>query len=192
MSAVPELETARLRLRPWRATDVGAYAAMIGDPEVMRLMGSGWRHRAKRVAASLVASFSDLEARRAIASLERHWAQWGFGEWAVEEKASGDMIGQIGLVHHADWPASRAKVEIGWTLARRSWGRSFATEGATVALAYGFDRLELERVISIARPENRRSLRVMESLGLKRQGGLRWHGSDVVWYAIDRAVWLRR
>lgn len=190
-SQVPQLESARLRLRPWREADVNAYARIVGDPEVMRYLGSGLRFRTKRAAASVVALVSDVEARRAIAALQRHWARCGFGEWAVEEKASGELIGKIGLVHHPDWPAGPAKIEIAWTLARRAWGQSFATEGARVALAYAFECLELDRVISIARRDNRRSLRVMERLGLRRQGALHWRGSDMLWYAIDHGAWAR-
>lgn len=189
---VPEIESPRLRLRAWRGADSGAYVSIIGDPEVMRHMGSGLRYRAKRAAASVVARLSGVEARRAIAALERHWARRGYGEWAVEESASGELVGQIGFIHHSDWRASRAKVEIGWRLARRAWGRGLATEGASAALAHGFEHLRLDRVISIAHRENRRSQRVMEKLGMERQGAVHWHGSDVVWYAIDRVEWARR
>jgi RimJ/RimL family protein N-acetyltransferase len=152
-------------------------------------MGSGRRYRVKRAGAALVALASDVEARRAIAALERHWARCGFGEWAVEEKASGELIGKVGFVHHPDWPVGPAKVEIGWTLARPAWGKGFATEGATVALYDAFDRLQLDRVISIAHRANLRSQAVMERLGMRRQGYTRWRRGDMVWYAIDRVAW---
>lgn len=187
----PQLESARLRLRPWRQTDVEALATIVADPEVMRQLGSGLRYKVKRAAATLVARVSHVEARMAIAALERHWARCGFGEWAVEDKATGELIGKIGLMHHPDWPAGPAKVEIGWTLARPAWGQGYATEGARVALDWAFDRLQLDRVISIARRDNRRSQRVMERLGLSEQGSAHWHGSDMVWYAIDRGAWPR-
>jgi RimJ/RimL family protein N-acetyltransferase len=187
---VPQLESDRLRLRPWRESDVDAYLAIARDPAVARQMGSGLRYALKRAAASLVARFSNIEARRAIAGFERHWTQCGFGEWAVEEKACADLIGKIGLVHHPDWPVGPAKVEIGWTIAQRAWGQGLATEGATTALDYAFRELELDRVISITRRDNTRSLRVMEKLGLRPQGTRHWHGSDMVWYAIDRGDWL--
>ena len=116
-------ESTRLRLRPWRETDATAYRAILGDPEVMRYMGNGLRYKFKRMAAWVVARVSDVEARRAVRTLQRHWEQWGFGEWAAEEKASGELIGRIGFVHHLDWPVGPDKVEIGWTLARPAWGR---------------------------------------------------------------------
>jgi RimJ/RimL family protein N-acetyltransferase len=187
---VPRLESERLVLRPWRATDVAGYAPIIGDAEVMRFMGTGWRYRVKRAAAKVVARVSDVEARRAVAALERHWQRNGYGEWAVEEKAGGELIGRVGFVHHPDWPADPAKIEIGWTLARSAWGRGFATEGARMALGHAFGQLGIERVISIAQPDNVRSQRVMQKLGMERQGTARWRRGDHVWYAADREAWL--
>jgi RimJ/RimL family protein N-acetyltransferase len=166
--------------------------AILRDPEVLRQIGSGPLYRAKRAAASMIARVSDLEARRTIAGLRRHWTRHGFGEWAVEEKASGTLIGKIGLVHHPDWRLGPSQVEIGWTLVRPAWGRGLATEGASAALDDAFRRLGLECVVSIARRDNRRSQRVMEKLGMRRQGEARWRGSDMVWYALDRGAWLRR
>jgi RimJ/RimL family protein N-acetyltransferase len=189
--AVPQLESARLVLRPWHVSDVAAYAPIIGDPEVMRFMGSGRRYRVKRAAAKVVARFSDVEARRAVAKLMRHWERFGYGEWAIEERRGGELIGRVGFVHHADWPAGPVKVEIGWTLARRAWGQGFAIEAARVALDHAFGPLGMERVISIAHHHNVRSQRVMERLGMRRQGTARWRGGDMVWHAIDRDAWLR-
>ena len=187
---MPRLETPRLLLRAWRpAEDVAAYKEMLDDPEVMRHIGVGWRYAVKRAAAALLGVVSDVEARRAIAHLIRHWRTRGYGEWAVVEKASGALIGQIGLVHHADWLADPTQIEVGWMLARRAWGKGLATEGARATLRYAFDALGIERVVSITRPENQRSLRVMQRLGLEPVGSAEWKGGTVLWYAIDRATY---
>lgn len=188
---IPCLETERLWLRRWSQEDSGEYRRILGDPEVMRYMGSGVRFKAKRAVAGLLALVSDVETRRNIDRLTSHWRRFGFGEWAVEERPTGALIGKIGLVYHPDWVADPAKVEIGWLLARRAWGQGFATEGAHASLAFAFERLGMERIISITKPENRRSLRVMERLGLSLKGRTRWRGGDVVWCAIDRATWER-
>ena len=185
------METARLRLRPWRIDDVTAYAALLGDDEVMRYLGSGLRYRAKRAASAAVATVSDLEARRAVRKLIAHWERLGFGEWAVEEKGSGRLIGQVGLHLQKDWTAEPVKVEVGWLLLRDAWGKGYATEAGTASLRDGFERVRLERIISIALVENRRSVRVMERIGLSLAGRTRWRRNDVVWYGIDRADWER-
>src|SRR5512134_4018440 len=102
---VPQLETPRLRLRAWTEADVADYKRIIGDPEVMRHLGVGLRYRVKRAAAAALALVTDSEARRGVANLIEHWRTWGYGEWAVEEKASGALLGQVGLVHQSDWLA---------------------------------------------------------------------------------------
>lgn len=189
---VPTIETGRLRLRPWSEDDVGAYAEMIRDPEILRYLGSGWPYRLKRAAARVVAPFTNVEARCAIRKLNAHWARFGFGEWAVEERATGRLVGRVGLHHHADWVDDPTKIEVGWLLARDAWGRGYATEGALASLEYGFERVGLDRVVSIAVTANARSLRVMERIGLSPAGRTRWRGSVVTWYAIDRAEWQRQ
>ena len=55
----------------------------------------------------------------------------------------------------------------------------------------GFERLGLDEIVSMTTPSNVRSRRVMEKLGMRRQGRTRWRGSDMVWYAIDRSAWER-
>jgi len=191
-TAAPTIETPRLRLRPWREQDTAAYAQLLRDYDVMRYLGSGLRYRTKRAAAAMVAVFSDVEARRAIRKLIGHWERHRFGEWAVEEKATGRLVGQVGLHHHPDWRADPVKVEVGWLLARDSWGRGYATEGAEASLVDAFERVGLDRVISISLVENRNSIRVMERLGLSFIGRTHWRQSDVCWYAIDRDEWDRR
>jgi RimJ/RimL family protein N-acetyltransferase len=161
----------------------------VRDPEVMRYMGCGLRYTAKRAITSLIALVSDVEPRWKIRHLARHWQRHGFGEWAVEEKATGQLIGQIGLTLHLDWSADPAKVEIGWLLARHAWGRGFATEGARVSLAYAFEQLKLQRIISITKLVNVRSLRVMQRIGLATVGKTYWKGCSVVWSALDRVTW---
>lgn len=188
---VPRLETERLWLRPWNAVDAEAYARIIGDPEVMRHVGAGLRYHARRRCAALVPLLAEMEARRAIRELTDHWETYGFGEWAVEEKASGSLVGQIGLVYLPDWTADPTNVEVGWLLARNAWGRGFATEGGRASLAYAFEQLGMERIVSVARRANERSERVMQRLGLSLAGRIDWKGGEVVWYAIDRKQWDR-
>ena len=92
----------------------------------------------------------------------------------MEEKISGAFIGRIGLLYHEDWPEGEHKTEVGWLLDRAYWGQGLATEGARASLNYGFERQGLERIISIALPENSASRRVMEKCGLTLRGGTRW------------------
>ncbi len=143
------LETERLILRMWREEDLEQYAKLCADPEVMRFIGGK--------------TFSLTESWRHIAFMIGHWHLRGYGPWAVEEKATGKLVGRLGFFNPAGWPG----FELGWTLAREFWGRGYATEGGRRALVYAFTELDKGHVISCIHPENSRSIRVAERLGEK-------------------------
>src|SRR5580692_11139014 len=90
------------------------------------------------------------DAWRQMAMLIGHWELRGFGMWAVEEKATGEFVGRVGLHYPEGWPGA----EIGWALARRMWGRGYAHEAARAALGVAFDSLAWTRAISLIAPEN--------------------------------------
>jgi RimJ/RimL family protein N-acetyltransferase len=179
-------------MREFTPADIAPYAVTIADPEVMRFMGLGWRYRLKRRIAGLIARVSHAEARLDLRRIRRHWERHGWGEWAVEERAGGALIGRVGFKHHPDFTADPTRVEIGWLIARKAWGRGYATEAAEMALAAGFERFGLERVISISSPGNERSIGVMRRLGMTEAGRTRWKGQDVLWTVTDRAAWESR
>jgi RimJ/RimL family protein N-acetyltransferase len=165
------LETERLVLRMWREEDFDAYAQICADEEVMRYLGGK--------------TFDRTEAWRHMAFIVGHWHLLGYGHWAVEEKATGRMIGRLGFLNPAGWPG----FEIGWTLARDSWGKGYATEGARRALRYAFTEMGRDHVISLIHPENKASIRVAERLGERLEGEAEIFGIGVLVYGIDRADW---
>jgi len=160
-----ELETPRLRLRKFRASDWDPYAAMCADAEVMRYLGTGVVINAN-------------EAWRSIAQFLGHWQLKGYGMWALEEKASGEFVGRAGFLDPPDWPG----FELGWVLGRAHWGKGFAIEAAREALRYAFEDLRRDRVISLIRPANERSIRVAERLGSKLAGEVDLRGSKALVY----------
>lgn len=121
------------------------------------------------------------------------WVQNGFGLFAIEQKLSGELIGFVGLSIPSFLPEILPAVEIGWRLARSAWGKGFATEGARAALAFGFSRPGLERIVSIHQVGNVASARVMEKLGmrLERQTVHPTNTRPVRVYEISRADWVR-
>jgi RimJ/RimL family protein N-acetyltransferase len=152
----------------WREDDFEDYAEICADPEVMRFLGGK--------------PFSRAEAWRHLAFLAGHWHLRGYGHWAVEEKASGKLIGRLGFLNPEGWP----DFEIGWTLGRASWGKGYAIEGARRALDYGFHELKRNHVISLIHPHNQASIRVAERLGEKPEGYAEVFGVEVRVYGIDR------
>jgi RimJ/RimL family protein N-acetyltransferase len=147
-----DLRTSRLLLRQWRPEDREPFAELNADPAVMEYFP-----------ALLSGAESDASADRAEAA----FAQRGFGFWAVEIPGETQFAGFIGL--SVPWFEAHFTpcVEIGWRLARRFWGRGYATEGARAALDFGFERLGLQEILSYAVAANTRSIRVMETIGMK-------------------------
>lgn len=153
LADIAELETPRLRLRRWRSEDRAAFAALNADPRVVEFLPGPLSH-----------AESDAVADRIVA----HFAEHGFGLWAVEILGVAPFAGFIGLSQPRFTAAFTPCVEIGWRLAAEHWGRGYATEGARAALAFGFEPLGLTEIVSFTVPENLRSRRVMEKLGMTR------------------------
>jgi RimJ/RimL family protein N-acetyltransferase len=170
--ATPTLQTERLTLRMLRPDDFDAYAGIVADSEVMRYIGEG-------------KPLDRAEAWRNLALMLGHWQLCGFGLWAVEERATGELVGRIGCWEPEGWPG----FEVGWLLRRASWGRGYATEGARAALAFAFTELDRPRVISLIRPENAPSIRVAERLGERFDGRTIVKGTEALVYALDREAW---
>ncbi|GAA0684715.1 GNAT family N-acetyltransferase [Marinobacterium maritimum] len=148
------METERLCLRQWRPEDREPFAVLNADPEVMRYF-PGTLNRVE----------SDALADR----IEQLIDQQGWGFWAVEVKTSGDFVGFVGLNSPSPELPFSPCVEIGWRLSRHAWGKGYATEAAAAALAFGFDALELEHIVSFTALSNSRSWQLMERLGMERQ-----------------------
>jgi RimJ/RimL family protein N-acetyltransferase len=163
------IETDRLILRMFREDDLEPYARIWADPDVMRYLGDG-----KPLTRS--------EAWRQMAMILGHWRLRGYGPWAVEERATGDLIGRIGLFNPEGWPG----FEVGWVLGKPYWGRGYATEGARRALEYAFTELGRDHVISLIHPANAASIRVAERIGETLEGRTQLFGHEVLVYGIDR------
>jgi RimJ/RimL family protein N-acetyltransferase len=150
---VPEVRSARLRLRLWRDDDRAPFAALNADPRVMEFFPS---------------TLSSAESDAMVERLRHHFVERGFGLWAVEVPGIAPFIGFVGLQYpHLPAPFVSA-VEVGWRLAREHWGHGYATEAARAALAAGFGDLGLDEIVSLTVPANLRSRQVMEKLGMRR------------------------
>ncbi len=148
-----ELETERLKLRRWRPGDREPFAALNADPEV-----------AEYLAGPLTRAQSDELVERIEVGFARH----GFGLWAVEVRTSGEFVGFAGLARPPFEAHFTPAVEVGWRLARAAWGHGYATEAGRAALAFGFEQVGLEEIVSMTAVGNLRSRAVMERLGMSR------------------------
>ena len=114
---------------------------------------------------------TERETAEMIAWIERGFEENGFGLWALEHLSSGAFLGFTGLVAPSFEAHFTPAVEVGWRLARDDWGNGYATEAATEALRFGFTDIGLEEIVSFAIPANKRSIGVMENLGMTRDPG---------------------
>ena len=126
--------------------------------------------------------WTDDQIRSFVERQVKLYSERGFCRWKLLPKATGGMIGFCGVGFWRDAPDP----EIGWWLARRYWGRGLATEAAEAALRDAFERVRLERIISVAMPENAASIRIMEKLGLKLECEFENEGLRLVRYANSR------
>jgi len=180
------LETPRLVLRPWRVEDRELFALLNADPEVMEYFPS-----------TLSREESDAGADR----IEKHFQNHSYGLWAAELPGLAPFIGYIGLM--IPWfqvpfeSRSTPCVEIGWRLARRWWGQGLASEGSRAALAFGFEHLNYSEIVSFTVPDNRRSRRVMEKLGMQYSEDFEHPGLEAghplrrhVLYRLAQSEWV--
>jgi RimJ/RimL family protein N-acetyltransferase len=174
-----EVQSTRLLLRRWHDDDLERLVALFSDPRVARYLSVEGRPWPRERTAGVLEHF------------RRQWQESGFGPWAAVDKRTGRWLGQIGLNELPSWPGPD-RVEVGWKLDPSVGGQGLATEGGRAALAYGFEVVGLERIISVARADNAASRRVMDKCGLVFQEERTHKGALVVWYALDRTDWQAR
>ena len=145
------LRTERLVLRQWRTSDREPWAALNADPAVMRHFPS---------------TLTRQESDRSAAANEAGVAEHGWGLWAVEVVGGAPFIGSVGLAVPGFEASFTPCVEVGWRIAREHWGRGYAPEAASAAVAFGFDELGLDEIVSFTVVGNTSSRRVMEKLGM--------------------------
>jgi len=148
---LPVLTTERLRLRLWEDRDLEPFAALNADPRVMEFFP-------KRLGRAE----SNALAKRIVEG----FVERGYGLWALEVPGVADFIGFVGLSVPTFEAHFTPCVEVGWRLAVPHWGKGYATEGAKVALAFGFYELGAEEIVAFTAPANKPSRRVMERLGM--------------------------
>jgi RimJ/RimL family protein N-acetyltransferase len=167
-----EVETARLRLRPFTLEDLDALWHIATDAEVMRYIGDG--HTLTRE-----------ETRWNLTNLIDAFERRGYGRWAVEKKDGGRLIGYCGFAHGIE----EVGAELVYLLARREWGNGIALEAASASLCYGFGTLGFHSIAALTRPDNWRSRRVMERLGMSFERDACYHGYSCVCYRLAREDW---
>lgn len=145
----PTLHTERLVLRPLEMADAAALNEIQSDPHHMRF----YPH-----------PFSLDESRDWIERMHARYERDGFALLAVEDRASGEFLGNVGpLVQTVD---GVDEVELGWSITPVRARRGIATEAALASRDWAFVTLDIEHVISLILPDNAPSCGVAENLGM--------------------------
>jgi RimJ/RimL family protein N-acetyltransferase len=164
---IPVLHTERLLLRGWRPPDFEAHAEMCADPEVQRFLGG---------------PLDRAESWRSMALSVGHWVLRGYGNWVLERRSDGRVVGRAGLWYPEGWFG----IEVTWKLARDAWGHGYATEAARATLDWAWPTLDTDILISVIDPANTASMRVAERIGMRRLREDEAFGKTIVILGIDR------
>lgn len=170
------VRTERLLLRPFTLDDLPAYVRIRDEASVR-----DWLRSPDEPAAII--------AERSLRHFMDEWRLRGYGPWAVVDRRTGELLGHHGLRYMPDFDG---ETEVLYTLSERVRRQGIGVEAGRAALAYGFGRLGLGRVMAITLHDNLASRGVMERLGMTYRRDATHRGLPVVYYAIDRAEWQRQ
>ena len=158
-------ETERLYLREWVPDDWKRFRPLATDPRVLKYIGAG-------------TPLTDDQIKGRIDKWIKLGQERGWTLWAVIHREDSELIGFCGF-----WDGFAPDVEIGWRLRPEYWGQGLATEAAKAVMEYGFRRWGFPRLISVAQPENKASIRIMEKLGMEFERTFLHEGFEVVCYS---------
>jgi [ribosomal protein S5]-alanine N-acetyltransferase len=164
-----KFHTPRLTLREFTLDDAGFILALLNDPAFIRFIGD-----------RNVRSLED--ARNYLKGPLESYQRYGFGLWMVEDK-QGTPLGICGLIKRDSLP----NVDIGYAFLPEFRSQGYAFEAARASIAFGRDTLKLNRILAIVSPENERSIRLLEKLGMKfeRMISLPNDDTELKLFAVD-------
>ena len=145
------LETNRLILRTWNEKDIEAMTVINQDPKVCEFLPAVGNRES-----------TEAGVRKAM----QHYEEHGYCLYAVELKSTHEFIGWVGLAIPSFEAHFTPAVEIGWRLSSNHWNQGYATEAAKAVLAYAFNTLGMDEIVSFTAVNNQPSRRVMEKIGL--------------------------
>ena len=166
-------ETDNLRLCQPASSDLAAYEALFGSPEV-----EAW------LRPPPLGPFGPTEAREMLHADIGHWRQLEYGPWALVEKDGEGFAGRVGL--HRTTVEEAPETELAWTVAPSCQGRGYATEAAREAVELA-RAVGLVEVVAMALPANTASRRVAEKIGMRESGEISHAGLPHLLYRLTLA-----
>ena len=173
------LTTERLALRRMSERDLDWLAGLYADADVTQYLG-GLKTRDQ---------VAEMMRTRVIEYYDTHP---GLGVWMTIERATGEQVG-FHLINNIQ---GETIIQVGYGLLKPAWGKGYATEMAAAVLRYGFQDLGLPHIAGIANLPNVASQRVLEKIGLERNGERAFShpayasSGPMAWFERDRDQWL--
>ena len=166
-------ETDRLFLRKLKDYDVDEIFKMRSDKDIMRFI--------RKLQTDPEESLAWIEM------ISARWEKDKIGFCGVIEKQSKSFVGWCGL-----WQLAETKeFEVGYAINKNYWGKGYATESAKRILQYGFNELNLNKIVAVSYPENQPSQNVMKRLGMSFIQIGKFYDNELVQYAITSDEYLR-
>ncbi|MBY0370175.1 GNAT family N-acetyltransferase [bacterium] len=164
------LESKRLRFRPFAAADLAEFWSLDTDPEVVRYLGGKIK--------------TQEQCRERLELIAGHHREHGHGLCFTQLKTTGEFVGRTGLI---PWELDGEKLwEVGYTFARKYWGQGLASEASAFWISHGFAGLPVEFLVSLIHPENAASIRVAEKNGMQLWKQTEIKGLRINAYRINR------
>jgi RimJ/RimL family protein N-acetyltransferase len=161
-------ETKRLFLRKLAPNDVDDLVGFFTDSDAMRY---------------LPATKNIDGVKEWISLVQKSYDHYGYGPWALIHKFSGQFLGYCGLYLQEDVDGND-EIEILYGVVRKNWGKGYATEAAIGVYEYGKKKLDLNRFVALIEPDNIRSIRVAEKIGMERRNNINKWGRNYRVYSI--------
>ena len=143
------LQTDRMLMRTFTIEDAPLIYELNLDPDVVRYT---------------LDPIIDIDHAKQVLeqSILPQYALYNYGRWAVHIKDGFEFIGWCGLKSRPE----RNEIDLGYRFMQKVWGKGYATEAAYASIKYGFEKLNLTRIVGRAMPDNTNSIRVLEKCGM--------------------------
>jgi RimJ/RimL family protein N-acetyltransferase len=162
------LETTRCYLRELTLDDAHHFYDLNADEDVIKYTGDK--------------AFDSVESAHQFLANYKPYQEYGYGRWAVIDKNTSEFIGWCGLKYASELN----EVDLGFRFHKKYWNQSYATETAQACLDYGFNQVNLTKIVGRAMEANRASVKVLEKIGMKFVEKREFQQHEGVVYQIEK------
>ncbi|KTC84239.1 MULTISPECIES: GNAT family N-acetyltransferase [Legionella] len=164
------IETKRLLIKIPILDDLDNWNSLHSDPEVMRFMGG---------------SKTRTTVQEWLESDILHYKKHGFCMGSVFDKNNKKFMGRAGLVY-LDHDDTQPDIEIGYVLHKEQWNKGYGLELVLALIGWGFSQLNVNRLVAVTRPENKRSQKILEKANMQYKKQIQFHDEDFLFYHIHK------